>query len=136
MDVKGKITKARVIRSLDRERGARRRGARNGRWQFKPGQIDGKPDVVIELTSRSRMKLGGPASILATNQGVWAGIQVMEDGHAKAGPSGAPWIDTNSGFIRAVRAWGDAPLWLGAMALVLGAMAWQRRGAAAGVASP
>jgi hypothetical protein len=69
--------------------------------------------VVIELTSRTRMKLGGPAPILATNQGVWAGIQVMEDGHAKAGPSGAAWIDTNSGFIRAVRAWGDTPLWLG-----------------------
>src|SRR5216117_3724730 len=69
--------------------------------------------VVVELTSRSRMKLGGPAPILATNQGVWAGIQVMDDGHAKAGPSGSAWIDTNSGFVRAVRAWGDTPLWMG-----------------------
>jgi len=68
---------------------------------------------VIELTSRSRLKLGGSAPILATYQGVWAGIQVMEDGHAKAGPSGTPWIDTNTGFVRAVRAWGDTPLWLG-----------------------
>jgi len=69
--------------------------------------------VVIELTSRNRMKLGGTAPIVATNQGVWAGIQVMEDGHAKAGPSGAAWIDTNTGFVRAVRAWGDTPVWLG-----------------------
>src|SRR5713226_896208 len=42
-----------------------------------------------------------------------AGIQIMEDGHAKAGPSGTAWIDTNTGFVRAVRAWGDTPLWLG-----------------------
>jgi hypothetical protein len=69
--------------------------------------------VVIEMTSRSRMKLGGSAPILATNQGVWSGIQVMDDGHAKAGPSGSAWIDTNAGFVRAVRAWGDTPLWLG-----------------------
>jgi hypothetical protein len=69
--------------------------------------------VVIELTSRNRLKLGGPAPVLATNQGVWAGIQVMDDGHAKAGPSGTPWIDTNTGFVRAVKAWGDTPLWIG-----------------------
>ena len=69
--------------------------------------------VVIELTSRSRLKLGGSAPILATNQGVWPGIQVMEDGHAKSGPSGTPWIDTNTGFVRAVKAWGDTPLWIG-----------------------
>jgi hypothetical protein len=73
---------------------------------------DTKP-VVVELIARNRMKLGGPAPILATYQGVWPGIQVMDDGHAKAGPSGTPWIDTNAGFIRAVKAWGNTPLWLG-----------------------
>ena len=50
-----------------------------------------------------------PIPIIGTYQGVWPGIQVLEDGAAKAGPSGSPWIDTNSGFIRAVRAWGHAP---------------------------
>src|ERR1700676_247973 len=69
--------------------------------------------VVIELTSRSRLKLGGPAPILATNQGVWPGIQVMDDGHAKAGPSGTAGIATNTGFVRPVQAWGDTPLWIG-----------------------
>ena len=69
--------------------------------------------VVIELTSRSKLKLGGSSPVLATYQGVWPGVQVMEDGHAKAGPSGSPWIDTNAGFVRAVRAWGDTPIWLG-----------------------
>jgi hypothetical protein len=73
---------------------------------------DAKP-VIIEMTTRSRLKLDGAAPVLATNQGVWAGVQVMEDGHAKSGPSGTPWIDTNSGFVRAVRAWGETPLWLG-----------------------
>ena len=80
--------------------------------RVRDGLADSKA-IVIELTSRSRMKLGGSAPILATYQGVWPGIQVMDDGHAKAGPSGSAWIDTNTGFIRAARAWGDTPLWLG-----------------------
>ena len=56
------------------------------------------------------MKLGSGAAVLGTFQGVWPGI--VDTGHAKAGPTGSTWIDTNTGFIRAVRAWGDAPLWI------------------------
>ena len=67
---------------------------------------------VIELTARSRMALGSNAPILGTYQGVWPGIAVEEDGAKKAAPSGSVWIDTNTGFIRAVRAWGDATLWM------------------------
>ncbi|MGA9625399.1 MAG: hypothetical protein WBQ65_13080, partial [Bryobacteraceae bacterium] len=67
---------------------------------------------VIELTSRSRMALGSHAAILCTYQGVWPGIAVEENGAKKAAPSGSVWIDTNTGFIRAVRAWGDATLWI------------------------
>jgi TonB family protein len=52
--VDGKIHKARVIRSLDRERGLDDEAlATVGRWRFKPSQIDGTPVptvVVIELT--------------------------------------------------------------------------------------
>jgi hypothetical protein len=66
---------------------------------------------VVELTSRSRMPLGSGASILGTWQGVWPGVSADESVR-KAGPTGSVWIDTNTGFIRAVRAWGDAPLWL------------------------
>ena len=61
---------------------------------------------VIELTLRSRMQLTGSAPVIGTFQGVWPGIQVTDDGKAKAAPSGAAWIDTNSGFLRAARAWG------------------------------
>ena len=71
---------------------------------------------VIELTARNRMALGSGApgvSIIGTYQGVWPGIAVEENGAKKAAPSGSVWIDTNTGFIRAVRAWGDATLWMG-----------------------
>ncbi len=67
---------------------------------------------VIELTSRSHMKLGSGAPIIGTFQGVWPGVVVQEAGHAKSGPTGSVWIDTNTGFVRAVRAWGDAQLWI------------------------
>jgi hypothetical protein len=68
--------------------------------------------LVIELTARNRMALGSGAPILGTYQGVWPGIAVEESGAKKAAPSGSVWIDTNTGFIRAVRAWGDATLWM------------------------
>jgi hypothetical protein len=69
--------------------------------------------TVVELTSRTRLKPGSGASILGTYQAVWPGISVEEDGAKKAGPTGSTWIDTNTGFIRAVRAWGNPVLWLG-----------------------
>jgi hypothetical protein len=40
---------------------------------------------------------------------VWPGIVAME---SEVGPTGATWILTNTGFIRAVRAWGGGTLWL------------------------
>ena len=68
------------------------------------------PAPLIELTLRSRMPLGNKAPVIGTWQGVWPGIPVMEDGAAKAGPSGSPWINTNAGFLRAARAFGDSIL--------------------------
>jgi hypothetical protein len=68
---------------------------------------------VVELSARNRMPLGSAIPILGTWQGVWPGIAVEQDGSHKAGPTGSTWIDTNTGFIRAVRAWGNAALWLG-----------------------
>jgi len=70
------------------------------------------PATVLELTSRSRMALNSGAAVMGTYQGVWPGIPVGSDGGQKAGPTGSVWIDTNTGFIRAVRAWTDAPLWV------------------------
>src|SRR5690349_2816044 len=70
------------------------------------------PAPLIELTLRSRMPLGSKAPIIGTWQGVWPGLPVMEDGAAKAGPSGSPWINTNAGFLRAARAFGDSIVWI------------------------
>jgi hypothetical protein len=75
--------------------------------------LAGAHAVVVELTSRARMQLGGADPIVGTYQGVWPGIQVLANGAAKAAPSGSPWIDTNTGFVRSVRAWGPASIWLG-----------------------
>jgi hypothetical protein len=68
----------------------------------------------IQLPARSQMRLDDSSQpIVGTFQGVWPGIQVQESGSTKAAPSGAPWIDTNTGFLRFVRAATDAPLWIG-----------------------
>ena len=67
---------------------------------------------VIELPSRARMRLDAK-SVVGTYQGVWPGIRVEEEGKAHAAPSGAPWIDTNGGFLRFVRAAsGSATVWM------------------------
>jgi len=68
---------------------------------------------VIEITARSRLALGSDAPVLATWQGVWPGIPAEDHGHSRmAGPSGAVWIDTNTGFLRAVRVWGGKAVWV------------------------
>jgi hypothetical protein len=67
---------------------------------------------VVELTARNRIALGSGAPILGTYQGVWPGVSALDDGKKKAGPTGSVGIDTNTGFIRAVRAWGGAALWI------------------------
>ncbi len=75
--------------------------------------LTGTRATVVELTSRARMPLDGGEPIVGTYQGVWPGIQVLDNGAAKAAPSGSPWIDTNTGFVRSIRAWGPAAIWLG-----------------------
>ena len=65
--------------------------------------------TVIELPARSRLQLGSKAPIIGTYQGVWPGVAAME---SNAGPTGSTWIQTNTGFIRAVRAWGGGMLWI------------------------
>src|SRR5438093_587324 len=75
--------------------------------------LAGAEAMIVQLTARSRIDLDGTESIVGTYQGVWPGIQVLDNGSAKAGPSGSAWIDTNSGFFRTVRAWGHEAIWLG-----------------------
>jgi hypothetical protein len=70
---------------------------------------DGLP--TIHLTARARMNLGSNDPIIGTTQGVWPGVAEKADEH-KAGPTSSIWIDTNSGFLRAVRAWGTSTVWI------------------------
>ena len=42
--------------------------------------------------------------LTATAQGVWPGVNPVDGDHAKAAPSGGPWIDTNAWFLRFARA--------------------------------
>jgi len=74
--------------------------------------LDGRKATVIELTSRLHMRMGSAAEVLGTYQGVWPGIQILADGTAKGGPTGSPWIDTNTGFLRAAHAWSNATIWI------------------------
>lgn len=65
----------------------------------------------VETATRGTLKLDSKEPIIATEQGVWAGINTSAD-DAKAMPSGAPWIDTNAGFLRFARASVKAPIWI------------------------
>lgn len=72
----------------------------------------GKVDMpVVELTNRAEMKFGSDAQILATKQGMWPGIRAEQDGLIAA-PTGAPWIDTNTGFLRYARVSTRAAIWI------------------------
>jgi len=68
--------------------------------------------LVIDLPSRSHLRLHDHPKILGTDQAMWPGIQVQENGVAVSAPSGAPWIDTNTGFLRFLRSIRTEPIWI------------------------
>ena len=67
--------------------------------------------AVIELVSRVRMNFEA-APVVGASDGVWPGIRLEQDGKAVGAPTGAPWIDTNGGFLRFARARSAAPVWI------------------------
>ncbi len=67
----------------------------------------------VELTPRSKMRFDRAQAITGSYQGIWPGVEVETNGQAKSAPSGAPWIDTNTGFLRFVRALTAGPIWIG-----------------------
>jgi len=78
-----------------------------------PTALPALPVPAVELAPRYKMKLGGgPGAITGTYQGVWPGIAMDEGTSKHAGPTSSVWIDTNTGFLRAVRAFGEASVWL------------------------
>ena len=73
--------------------------------------VEGKLPV-IALPARAKMRFDA-APVVGTYQGVWPGIVAEEGGTTKSAPSGAPWVNTNSGFLRFVRAAApDKPVWI------------------------
>lgn len=73
---------------------------------------DGTP--VLHFPPRAAMNLNDPGPVAGTVQGLWPGIHVEKEGALAAAPTGAPWIDTNSGFLRYLRASVPAgrPVWI------------------------
>jgi len=78
-----------------------------GDWSTRPTI---KAPAIVELPPRSRMSFGPKDCLIGTYQAVWPGIQSGD--HAKAAPSGGPWIDTNEGFLRFARAATPATIWI------------------------
>lgn len=66
--------------------------------------------TVIELPVRTKIRFDSNAPIVGSFQGVWPGVETGDD--AKAAPSGAPWIDTNTGFLRFARTATRATIWI------------------------
>lgn len=69
--------------------------------------------AIIELPLRRRIRIDGTDAILGTAQGLWPGIEAEHGGAIVTGPTSNPWIDTNTGFLRFLRAATGATLWLG-----------------------
>lgn len=68
--------------------------------------------VLIELPPRAALRPQDPAPIIGTAQGVWPGIRVFEGGAVPAAPTGGPWVETNTGFLRYLRTLSDTPIWI------------------------
>ena len=69
--------------------------------------------LVIELPSRQGMHLDSKDAVIGTSQGVWAGIEIEHGGKVMSAPTSSPWIYTNAGFLRFVRASTKSAIWIG-----------------------
>ena len=66
---------------------------------------------VIPCGERSRMPWDAPGAVLAATGNVWPGVSMPGNG-SSAGPTGAPWVDSNGWFLQMARARVNKPLWL------------------------
>ena len=55
-----------------------------------------------------------PGPLVAVGEGLWPGVRAEKAGSTEARPTGAPWVETNTGYLRYLRAsLGPAPrIWL------------------------
>jgi len=68
--------------------------------------------LLIELPPRRALRVNPQAPIVGTAQGLWPGIRVFQDGAIRAAPTGAPWVETNTGFLRYLRSLSESPVWI------------------------
>ncbi|MBI5085517.1 MAG: hypothetical protein HZB13_13070 [Acidobacteria bacterium] len=56
-----------------------------------------------------------PAPFMATDQGLWPGVRAEKQGQVEARPTSAAWVDTNTGYLRYLRAAAPpgAEVWIG-----------------------
>jgi hypothetical protein len=67
--------------------------------------------TAIRCAERSKLDWGAPEPVLAVKDAVWPGIQPGSGGDA--GPTGAPWVDSNGWFIQLARVRAPAKtLWM------------------------
>lgn len=66
---------------------------------------------VIPWGDRARMPWDAPGDILIASGNVWPGVSMPGNG-SSAGPTGAPWVDSNGWFLQMARARVSKPLWL------------------------
>jgi hypothetical protein len=66
----------------------------------------------LRLPLRGNVNIEKDQLVYGSFQGVWPGVNATEHDEAKAMPSGAPWIDTNGGFLRFLSAAVTAPVWI------------------------
>lgn len=61
---------------------------------------DGAPTVILRPRTAA---IEGSQDVIVSGQGLWPGIRVEKNGKAEARPTGGPWVETNTGFLRYVR---------------------------------
>ncbi|MBI4891442.1 MAG: hypothetical protein HY821_12520 [Acidobacteria bacterium] len=59
---------------------------------------------VVEIVPRAELDWQSKPEVLATAQGLWPGIRAEKDGALQAHPTSGPWIETNGGALRFLRA--------------------------------
>src|SRR5438270_10350267 len=58
------------------------------------------------------MRFDSGDTVVGSTQGVWAGLEIEHGGKVMTAPTSAPWIDTNSGFLRYARASTRSAIWI------------------------
>ncbi len=70
-------------------------------------RLQGAGKRVVEIVPRAELAWQNKPDVLATAQGLWPGIRAEKDGALQAHPTSGPWIETNGGALRFLRAVAD-----------------------------